>query len=171
MSATGGLTSFIGLDELRHRRIDQLHRARRARRAVGRAMRVAAARRASLAIGVQPLPEFQARHRRAMAHERRPRARPAEVAHQLARQAEREVEAAHPGARSREQRLERGERFELFHLLEDERVARQAAQRGGDGLRLARRAGEIDAVDVQGDLLGRRRRAKIAACRPSAASR
>jgi len=60
------------LEHERHGRIDELHRARRAGRRVGRAVRIALADRARLAIGIQSVPEFQPGHGGAMAHQRRP---------------------------------------------------------------------------------------------------
>ena len=109
------------MEHERHRRIDELHRARRSRGQVGRAVRVLFADRARRAVVIECLAQLRARQRSAMGHERRPLRRPAEIAHQLARQAEREVEAAHPRAGAREQALEIAERFEALDRFQPER--------------------------------------------------
>ena len=82
-----------------------------------------------------------------MRNQPRPFRRPAEVAHQLARQAERKVEAADPGPGSREEILERGEAFEPLDFLDLKNGFCEKTHCDGDRLLLARRAGEVDAVD------------------------
>src|SRR5688500_14713546 len=77
----------------------------------------------------------------------RPLPRPAEVAHQLARQAERKVEAADPRARPGEERLELREALEMFHLQNRQQIPLEKTACHGDRLCPARGAGEIDAVD------------------------
>jgi hypothetical protein len=82
-----------------------------------------------------------------MPHQRLPGRRPAEVAHQRLRQAERKVEAAQPRPRALEQRLELTEALQPFQLVDDQGLALEAANRGRNGLRAPRRAGEVDAED------------------------
>ena len=133
----------------RHRRIDELHRAGRAGRKIGRAVRVAAAGCARIAVGVERSAQLDARQRRAVCDEIRPLARPAEVVDQLARQAEGEIEAADPRAGARQQRLELGKRAKPLDLPDAKRTVRKQAHGRGDRLRAPRRAGEINAVDPQ----------------------
>ena len=82
-------------------RIDELHRARRARGIVGGAMRVAAAGLARVAISVERGAELPAIEAAAMRDQRRPVRRPRQIAQQLARQAERKIETADPRAFAR----------------------------------------------------------------------
>ena len=110
-------------------------------------MNVLFSRFPGVAIRIQDRTQFLPRERSAMRDQYRPLRRPAEVAHQLARQAERKVEAADPRPRAREERLERGEVAEALDLLELQGVGLETARRVGDGLRLALGASEVDAVD------------------------
>src|SRR5690606_22722219 len=73
--------------------------------------------------------------------------RPAEVRERRARQTEREVEAADPGTGALEPCLQGREIFDGVDPFEPQHLAVEVGGRDGDGLRPARRAGEIDAVD------------------------
>src|SRR5688572_29057842 len=84
-----------------------------------------------------------------MPHQCPPLRRPAEIAHELARQAERKIESADPGARPGEQRFELAEALELLDLVNGERPAFEASGGHGDRLSRPRRAREVDAVDPQ----------------------
>src|SRR5690242_8624835 len=112
-------------------------------------MRIAVAGLAGVAVGVEHLAESRAVKARAMGDERRPGSGPAKVAHQLARQAEREIESANPGTGTRQQRFELRKRREALDAFELQCILAQDPAGGGDGLRRARRAGEVDAVDPQ----------------------
>src|SRR5207237_10761864 len=100
-----------------------------------------------IAIGVEPVPEFLPSHACAMRDQLLPTLRPGEIAHQLARQAERKIEAADPRAGARKQRLEGLERLQGFYTLEGQRLSVQEARCNCDRLGAPRRAGEVDAVD------------------------
>src|SRR5688500_4254473 len=78
----------------------------------------------------------------------RPVRRPAEVTHQLARQAEGKVEAADPRAWPGEESLEVREAFEMFNLQDRQQIPLEKTACHGDGLGAARGAGEVDAVDL-----------------------
>src|SRR6185503_10353782 len=94
----------------------------RARGAVAAALRVAIAGGARLAVGVEQALELAAAEARAVHEQLAPRGRPGEVGHRLARQAEREVEAADPRPGTAQEGLERGERAERLDLLEVQHV-------------------------------------------------
>src|SRR6185369_633862 len=110
-------------------------------------LRIARARRPRLAIGVEDALELAAPERPAMCEQRRPVRGPAEVAHRLAREPEGKIEAADPRARAREKRLERIEGFKPVYFFYAEKIAFPGPAGDGNRLRLARRAGEVDAVD------------------------
>src|SRR5690349_16819754 len=110
-------------------------------------MRVLAARGTRGAIAVQHLSQLQPVEARAVRDQRFPARRPAEVAHQLARQAEGKVEAADPRPGAPQGRVASGEGFESIDVLQVEDVFLQDADGDGDRLRPARRAGEVVAVD------------------------
>src|SRR3954464_6075844 len=90
----------------RHWRIDELHRAGRARRTIRRPMRIAVAELSRVPICVQGGPKARPIEADAMLDERWPIGRPAKLVDQLAWQTERKVEAADPWAGAYQQRLE-----------------------------------------------------------------
>lgn len=131
------------------RRIDELHGARRAGRIVGGAVRVLAAGGPRRAIRVQHAAQFQAVHLCAMPHQGLPARRPAQLAHQLARQAERKIEAADPRPGPLQEGFETREVFYLLNFFNMKGIPIQDSRSDRDRLGLARRAGEVDAVDPQ----------------------
>src|ERR1051326_4284323 len=90
-------TTGAFVEHQRDRRIDELHRARRSGGEVGGAMRVLLPCGPLVPIRIENPAKVFSRERSAVRDERSPIPRPAEIAHELARQAEREVEAADPG--------------------------------------------------------------------------
>ena len=90
------------------RRIHQLQRTVRACGEVGGAMGIAATDRARFAVGIERGAKGGLAERGAMAHEGWPGLRPVQVGDRLARQSEREVKGAQPGAGASEQGLEAG---------------------------------------------------------------
>lgn len=82
-----------------------------------------------------------------MGDERLPLYGPPEVAHELARQAEREIEAADPGTRAPKERFEGREIFETFYFMDEKIFLLEYTAGHGDRLRAPRRAGEVDPVD------------------------
>src|SRR5687767_15358578 len=135
------------MEHERHWRVDQLHGARRAGGQVGGAVRVLAADRPRGAVGVQHGSQFNSGERGAMRDQLFPGRRPAEVAHQLARQAEGKIEAAEPRPRPSEESLELWKRGELFDVLNAKLPSSEDADRDRYRLGAARSAGEVDAVD------------------------
>src|SRR6185436_11551678 len=85
----------------------------------------------------------------AVADERFPAGRPGKVADQFTGKRKRQVEAADPGTRPPQESLEFREGLEAIDALQRQRILRQDPDRDRDRLRLARRAGEVDAVDPQ----------------------
>src|SRR3954467_9438250 len=135
------------MEHQRDRRIDELHGAGGAGWLVGGAVRVLRPDRTPGAIAVQGFSKLLPAEGNAMGDELMPGGRPSEIAHQLARHREGKIEAADPRAGAQQQRFERGERFEPFDFLQVKNSPAENPGSGGDGLRLARCAGEIDAVD------------------------
>ena len=112
-------------------------------------MRIAVARLARIAIGIERFAKRQPVECRAMGEQGGPGSGPAEVSHQLARQTERKIETADPGSGTRQQRFEFRKGSEALDAFELQCILAQDAAGGGDGLGRARRAGEVDAVDPQ----------------------
>src|SRR5919204_771265 len=110
-------------------------------------MRVLATDWARVPIGIKRGAEFEPAYAGAICDEVFPFLRPAEIAHQLARQAERKIEAADPRPRPRKESLEFRECLELFNRLDGERLAARLASGNRNRLPAAGRAGEVDAVD------------------------
>src|SRR3954465_8783833 len=84
-----------------------------------------------------------------MRHELRPLGRPAQIAHQLERQAERKVEAADPRARAPKHGCELCKRTEALNGGEAQCGLLQFSNRNSDRLCAPRGAGEVDAVNPQ----------------------
>src|SRR5215470_3509838 len=112
-------------------------------------MRILVSPRPRRAIRVERLPERRAAHPRAVGDEPVPVERPTEVAYRLARQPEREVEAADPRPRRSEQLLEARPVGESVDRLHDECAGRGPAARDSDGLARPRGGSEVDAEDAE----------------------
>src|SRR3954467_12746466 len=137
------------VEHQRDRRIDELHRARRAGGIVRGAVRVFAADGSRCSIAVQRFSQLSAGHLCAMRHEPRPLGRPAQIAHQLDRQAERKVETADPGAGTPQHGFELCKRTEALNGREAQCGLLQFSNRNSDRLCAPRGAGEVDAVNPQ----------------------
>ena len=134
-----------GMQHVGHRRIHPLHRRRRARRPIGGAVRELGTHGACVAKGCEGSANFRARERRVVAHQRAPVEGPAERQHQLARQAERQVEHAEPGAGRAQPLGEAVEGRVRVDALQPHSALRGMAERDRDRLAQRGPAGEIDA--------------------------
>ena len=104
-----------GMQHVGHRRVDPLHRRARPRRRVAGPVRELAAHRPRRAEGGEGVADLRAAERGVVPHQRQPVGGPVQGPDQLARQAEREVEAADPGpglAQRRRVGLQRGQRLQ-----------------------------------------------------------
>ena len=129
-------------------RIHELQRTVRARRQVGGAVGVAPAGGAGFAVGVECGAKGGLAERGAVAHERGPGLRPAQVDNRRAWQAEGEVECPQPWPGAGAQGLEARPVRAALEAVEHNARAIQMAAGHGDRLRATRGGGEVDAEQL-----------------------
>ncbi|HVO71534.1 MAG TPA: hypothetical protein VMT24_15900 [Aggregatilineaceae bacterium] len=153
---TGGQQARRTLEEHpAHRHAIEHHRAARTGQNVRVAVVELIARRAGGTIVSDRRDKLRFAHAPDPSHVIRPRLAPAQIANQLSRLAEREIESRDPGAGELQESLELLEISESVEAVQAQPVAVEVARGAGDRLGFSRRAGEVEAVDAHGHHTGR----------------
>ena len=134
-----------GVQHVGHRRVHPLHGRAAAGRPVAGAVRKLAAHRARIAEGGKGVADLGPLQAPVVIDAGAPVGGPAEALHQLAGQAEGQVEATGPAGPVLQPGAEGVEAREALHALQQQHGAAPMAQRQGDGFAARGPAGEIDA--------------------------